>query len=98
MGKLIIRKEKNMDYEQYYKKSKKIRLKYLERQFIELLDLKLKYNSINKDASNVYKVFNELQNNLILSKNEIDHIIDSALIKMNLYINENGDIVDNGKV
>ncbi len=86
-----------MNYNDYYNISKKIRIKYLKKTFIELLVLKIKYNSQSNTITNVYEVFNELENEIPLSHSEKKSIVNSCIKER--YITDNsGNIIKLYKV
>lgn len=68
-----------MSDDEYFIESKKIRIKYEILLLRDLLYLNYKKNINSKNKINVIKVYNELENRIVFSKEEKEKIINDSL-------------------
>lgn len=82
-----------MNEEEYYLKSKKIRMKYESELLCELIYLNYQYYDCNSSKIKIEKIYNEMKNDIDFSDKEKNIIISNGLEKLkkkyNIVIDDN---------
>ena len=71
-----------MDYDEYFLKTKELRIKYESLLLSELLVLNYQYYNCDKEKVDVRKIYNEMKNYIEFSDNEINSIIKTSLLHL----------------